>query len=62
MAGECADDDDARATINELRNAVLDELKMHNSVVQVKFPISSILCLNYTEAIVHQSRISHIIC
>lgn len=36
MAGECADDDDAKATINELRNAVLDELKMHNSVVQVK--------------------------
>nr|CAD1830842.1 unnamed protein product [Ananas comosus var. bracteatus] len=32
--GECADDDDAKATINELRNAVLDELKMHNSVVQ----------------------------
>ncbi|XP_072977873.1 bifunctional TH2 protein, mitochondrial-like [Typha angustifolia] len=34
MAEECADDDDAKAAITELRNAILDELKMHSLVVQ----------------------------
>nr|CAD1820932.1 unnamed protein product [Ananas comosus var. bracteatus] len=34
MAEECSDDDDAKATIRELRKAVIEELKMHNSVVQ----------------------------
>lgn len=34
MAEECADDDDAKAAITDLRKAVLEELKMHNSFVQ----------------------------
>ncbi|KAJ4785030.1 hypothetical protein LUZ62_036276 [Rhynchospora pubera] len=33
MAEECADDDDDKTTISTLKNAVLDELKMHNSVL-----------------------------
>lgn len=37
MAEECADDDDAKAAITDLRKAVLEELKMHNSFVQVRF-------------------------
>lgn len=37
MAEECSDDDDAKATIRELRKAVIEELKMHNSVVQVRY-------------------------
>ena len=36
LAEECADDDDAKISISELRKAVLEELKMHNSFVQVK--------------------------
>lgn len=34
MAEECADDDDAKAAICNLRRGVLEELKMHNSVVE----------------------------
>ncbi|KAG6703200.1 bifunctional TH2 protein, mitochondrial-like [Carya illinoinensis] len=34
LAEECADDDDAKLSISELRKAVLDELKMHGSFVQ----------------------------
>ncbi|PRQ41658.1 putative aminopyrimidine aminohydrolase [Rosa chinensis] len=34
LAEECADDDDAKLGISELRSAVLQELKMHNSFVQ----------------------------
>ncbi|KAL5566842.1 hypothetical protein UlMin_030006 [Ulmus minor] len=34
LAEECADDDDAKPAISDLRNAVLEELKMHDSVVQ----------------------------
>ncbi|XP_023898756.1 bifunctional TH2 protein, mitochondrial isoform X3 [Quercus suber] len=34
LAEECADDDDAKISISELRKAVLEELKMHNSFVQ----------------------------
>ncbi|PIN11147.1 Aminopyrimidine aminohydrolase [Handroanthus impetiginosus] len=34
MAEECADDDDAKVGICELRKNVLEELKMHNSFVQ----------------------------
>ncbi|XP_017698250.2 bifunctional TH2 protein, mitochondrial-like isoform X2 [Phoenix dactylifera] len=34
MAEECADDDDAKAAITDLRKAVLERLKMHNSFVQ----------------------------
>ncbi|XP_024025133.1 bifunctional TH2 protein, mitochondrial [Morus notabilis] len=33
-AEECADDDDAKLAISELRSAILDELKMHDSFVQ----------------------------
>lgn len=36
MAEECSDDDDAKAAINELRKAVLDKLKVYDSVVQVR--------------------------
>lgn len=36
MAEECADDDDAKLAISELRSAVIQELKMHNSFVQVR--------------------------
>lgn len=35
MAEECADDDDAKVGITELRKSVLVELKMHDSFVQV---------------------------
>ncbi|KZV58240.1 hypothetical protein F511_34227 [Dorcoceras hygrometricum] len=34
MAEECADDDDAKAGICQLRQSVLEELKMHDSVVK----------------------------
>ncbi|KAJ7978151.1 Heme oxygenase-like multi-helical protein [Quillaja saponaria] len=34
LAEECADDDDDKFGISELRKAVLEELKMHNSLVQ----------------------------
>ncbi|KAK2988619.1 hypothetical protein RJ640_026434 [Escallonia rubra] len=34
LAGECADDDDAKVAIGDLRKSVLEELKMHNSFVQ----------------------------
>ncbi|KAG8380397.1 hypothetical protein BUALT_Bualt06G0011100 [Buddleja alternifolia] len=34
MAEECADDDDAKVGIYELRKSVLEELKMHDSFVQ----------------------------
>ncbi|XP_059437500.1 bifunctional TH2 protein, mitochondrial isoform X2 [Corylus avellana] len=34
LAGECADDDDAKISISNLRKAVLEELKMHDSFVQ----------------------------
>ncbi|WOL19277.1 putative aminopyrimidine aminohydrolase, mitochondrial [Canna indica] len=34
MAAECADDDDAKVALNELREAVLNELKMHSSIIQ----------------------------
>ncbi|MQM05619.1 hypothetical protein Taro_038438, partial [Colocasia esculenta] len=36
MAGDCADDDDAKAAISELRKSVVKELKMHNSVLEVR--------------------------
>lgn len=35
LAEECADDDDAKLAISELRKAVLEELKLHDSFVQV---------------------------
>lgn len=35
MAEECADDDDAKVGICELRKNVLEELKMHDSFVHV---------------------------
>ncbi|KAK1313969.1 hypothetical protein QJS10_CPA06g00066 [Acorus calamus] len=35
MAGDCADDDDDKAALSMLRKAILDELKMHDSVVDV---------------------------
>jgi hypothetical protein len=35
MAEECADDDDDKATITALRKAVLRELNLHASVLQV---------------------------
>ncbi|KAK3015928.1 hypothetical protein RJ639_007695 [Escallonia herrerae] len=34
LAEECADDDDAKVAIGDLRKSVLEELKMHNSFVQ----------------------------
>ncbi|KAE9619040.1 hypothetical protein Lal_00047210 [Lupinus albus] len=34
LAEDCADDDEAKLGISELRKAVLEELKMHNSLVQ----------------------------
>ncbi|KAK3008346.1 hypothetical protein RJ639_015076 [Escallonia herrerae] len=34
LAEECADDDEAKVAIGDLRNGVLEELKMHNSFVQ----------------------------
>ncbi|KAL2325365.1 hypothetical protein Fmac_024423 [Flemingia macrophylla] len=34
LAEECADDDDAKLVICQLRKAILEELKMHNSLVQ----------------------------
>lgn len=37
MAEECADDDDAKEALCRLRRDVLDELKMHNSFVEVRF-------------------------
>ncbi|XP_010550765.1 PREDICTED: probable aminopyrimidine aminohydrolase, mitochondrial [Tarenaya hassleriana] len=34
LAEECADDDDDKLAISDLRKSVMEELKMHNSVVQ----------------------------
>ncbi|CAK7341205.1 unnamed protein product [Dovyalis caffra] len=34
LAEECADDDEAKLAISELRKGVLEELKMHNSFIQ----------------------------
>ncbi|KAJ4881311.1 putative aminopyrimidine aminohydrolase [Raphanus sativus] len=34
LAGECADDDDDKLAISNLRKSVMDELKMHDSFVQ----------------------------
>ncbi|XP_077227001.1 bifunctional TH2 protein, mitochondrial-like [Tasmannia lanceolata] len=34
MAEDCADDDDAKVAISDLRKAVLEELRLHDSVVQ----------------------------
>lgn len=36
LAAECADDDDDKLAISDLRKSVMDELKMHNSFVQVQ--------------------------
>lgn len=36
LAAECADDDDDKLAISDLRKSVMEELKMHNSFVQVK--------------------------
>ncbi|XP_064949030.1 bifunctional TH2 protein, mitochondrial-like isoform X3 [Musa acuminata AAA Group] len=55
MAEECSDDDDAKAAINELRKAVLDKLKVYDSVVQewgidpTKEIIPNPATLKYTE-------------
>jgi thiaminase len=35
MAEECADDDDDKATITALRKAILREMNLHSSVLQV---------------------------
>lgn len=40
MAEDCADDDDAKAGISELRKSALEELKMHNSIVEVSLEAS----------------------
>ncbi|XP_022719023.1 bifunctional TH2 protein, mitochondrial-like isoform X1 [Durio zibethinus] len=55
MAEDCADDDDAKLAISELRKGVLEELKMHNSFVQEwgsdcvkESPVNS-ATLKYTE-------------
>lgn len=37
LAEEYADDDDAKVSISELRQSVLEELEMHGSFCQVKF-------------------------
>ncbi|XP_058101366.1 bifunctional TH2 protein, mitochondrial-like isoform X2 [Magnolia sinica] len=34
MAEECADDDDAKMSISELRKAILEEMKMHDAIVE----------------------------
>ncbi|XP_074576710.1 bifunctional TH2 protein, mitochondrial-like [Curcuma longa] len=55
MAAECADDDDAKDALNELRNDALNELKMHDSVMQdwgidpTKEIIPNPATLKYTE-------------
>lgn len=41
MAEDCADDDDDRATIADLRKAILQELNLHASVLKVLFPSST---------------------
>ena len=43
MAEECADDDDAKAAISKLRKGVLEELKMHDSFVQVRHELFVLL-------------------
>ncbi|XVF42373.1 hypothetical protein PTKIN_Ptkin01aG0356900 [Pterospermum kingtungense] len=55
LAEDCADDDDAKLAISELRNSVLEELKMHDSFVQEwgsdfvkEIPVNS-ATLKYTE-------------
>lgn len=35
LAEECCDDDDAKVDFSDLRKSVLEELKMHDSFVQV---------------------------
>ncbi|PPR82729.1 hypothetical protein GOBAR_AA37985 [Gossypium barbadense] len=55
LAEDCADDDDAKLAISELRKGILEELKMHNSFVQEwgsdcvnESPVNS-ATLKYTE-------------
>ena len=43
LAEECADDDDAKAAISKLRKGVLEELKMHDSFVQVRHELFVLL-------------------
>lgn len=40
MAEDCADDDDAKEGISDLRKSALEELKMHNSIVEVSLEAS----------------------
>lgn len=42
LAEDCADDDDAKVEICQLRKNVLEELKMHNSFVEVNMNIFSL--------------------
>lgn len=36
-AEECTDDDDAKVGISELRKNIVDELKMHDAVLKVRY-------------------------
>ncbi|KAI7753177.1 hypothetical protein M8C21_016043 [Ambrosia artemisiifolia] len=44
LAEECADDDDAKVCISELRQSVVEELEMHGSFCQVRFCCQFLLC------------------
>lgn len=45
MAEECADDDDAKLGIAELRKNVLKELKMHDSSGDVSNNVTAAACV-----------------
>lgn len=45
MAEECADDDDAKVGINELRKSVVKELKMHDSSGDVSINKTAAACV-----------------
>jgi hypothetical protein len=58
LAEECADDDDdAKISISNLRKAVLEELKMHDSFVQVQCSHAFCYLLNCQENVGKQNKL-----
>lgn len=57
LAEECADDDDARISISNLMKAVLEELKMHDSFVQVQCSHAFCYLLNCQETVGKQNKL-----
>lgn len=57
LAEECADDDDAKISISNLRKVILEELKMHDSFVQVQCSHTFCNLLNFQENVGKQNKL-----